>query len=84
MKISSKDLNGSISKSVSDSLEGIDIDAELETFKKFYWETKHTHLTWEREIITEILNKAQQESVKASLTATVSLLKDLGLIDVED
>lgn len=84
MKLNKDQLNELILKSVNSSTKDIDINGELQTLETLSWKVRNIHLSWEKELITDSLNKIHQDSVEASLKAVVSLLDELNLIDVED
>lgn len=84
MKLSPDQVDKLISESVSASVDKIDINAEIQTVQDYFDKTRGLQLTWEKEYMDKTLTKIHQDSVDASLTAVISLLKGLGLIEVED
>ncbi|CAJ1227077.1 hypothetical protein LZY01_23760 [Levilactobacillus zymae] len=84
MKLSTNQINKLISEAVSASVDKIDTNAEIQTVQNYFDRTRGLQLTWEKEYIDKTLTKIHQDSVNASLTAVISLLKELGLIEIED
>lgn len=84
MKLSTDQINKLISEAVSASVDKIDTNSEIKTVQDYFDRTRGLQLTWEKEYMDKTLTKIHQDSVNASLTAVISLLKELGLIEIED
>ncbi|GEO70475.1 hypothetical protein [Levilactobacillus acidifarinae] len=84
MKLSTDQINKLISEAVSASVDKIDTNSEIQTVQDYFDRTRGLQLTWEKEYMDKTLTKIHQDSVNASLTAVISLLKELGLIEIED